>query len=103
MSFEGYIEYLSVSGEYWTEDVYQASPQPRSPALREEPLYYHMVDETNGYEYGNPDTYPAETIPNGYRAIVLYQKMNMNVPIHKPKPGSDWKSCQKDIDIPDLM
>lgn len=57
MSYEGYTEFLTFSGEYLTYDSYNDHPEYRNDIE-----WYHLVDETNGIEYDNPSTFPAEKI-----------------------------------------
>lgn len=56
MSFEGYYELICPKGHYYTK------PLPRLCACGAEPKFLHLVDETNGYYKGDPNTYPARRL-----------------------------------------
>lgn len=59
MSYEGYTEYLTVSGKYFTLDCYDGTPSEYDG----EPVeYFHDVDQTNGYDADDPSTCCAEKI-----------------------------------------
>lgn len=62
MSFEGYYEYIAEDGTYWCEDVYEASLSPVSSETGSPAKWVHLVDETNGVNKDDPDTYPAPKV-----------------------------------------
>jgi hypothetical protein len=91
MSYEGYTEYLTRSGKYLVVDCYEPDPET-SP---DDPIVWrHSVDQTNGIEEGNPDTYPAEKEEIGFKDI--WKKDHYGNPfavkllLYAPK-GKEWK------------
>lgn len=61
MSYSGYIEYLTTSGRYLTQDAFDDTL-----IIRDDPIRYrHSVDTTNGYDENYPESCDAPKIKIG--------------------------------------
>lgn len=65
MSYEGYTEYICITGHVFNLSDYETGTYEFTihvcPICRKRVEYQHNVDQTNGYDESNPDTYPAKT------------------------------------------
>ncbi len=58
MSYEVINEWLCKSGHYLVTDAYDNDPS-ECDKCGAPMAFAHSIDQTNGYEEDNPDTYPA--------------------------------------------
>lgn len=67
MSYEGYDEYICENGHYYKINVH--SKKELCCSCGAHWLWFHAVDQTNGYDENNPDTFKADKIEHGWTDI----------------------------------
>lgn len=92
MSYEGCTEYLCGKGHYWNVDVYMEKDQEICPVCGGLPHYMHSINQTNGYEAGDPSTFSAATKQIGYEDEWREDHYGTRYAIKIPKyePGTGW-------------
>ena len=48
MSFEGYHQFICYKKHYWIEDVYSIYKESFCPKCKRKPIWFNIVDLTNG-------------------------------------------------------
>lgn len=66
MSYEGYEEYICSNGHYNTENNFSDNKICTCGANY---LWFHVVDQTNGYDPDDVNTYAAEVVEIGWDDI----------------------------------
>jgi DNA-directed RNA polymerase subunit RPC12/RpoP len=92
MSYEGYEEYLCEKGHYINHDIHDEHPEV-CEHCGSKWVFWHPVDQTNGYEEDNPDTKPAPVTKIRDEEIWRKDHLGNQYCIMRPlyKPKSQWR------------
>lgn len=96
MSYEGYTQYICTEGHYDARDAHDDywDEHPTCSVCGSHFRWSHMVDQTNGFEEGDPNTFPAPTKKkfSGYNLLKDDHGTSYHVPIFTYEPvGTEWK------------
>lgn len=101
MSYEGYTQYLCEAGHKYDVDLF--STKDICPVCGKEPKYEAEVDQTNGIDEDDPNTFPAPTKETGFtdtwKVDHYGNKYALKHIMYEPEVGSRWIYCPLNSEI----
>jgi len=100
MSYSGFEEYICVNGHYYASDCYDSIDV--CPQCNGQKAFQHFVDQTNGKDANNPDTFSADKKLIGQEDVWhtdhLGNKYVVQIPTYTPNSDA-WIPCVEKFTI----